>query len=74
MISDRHDTFRAEVPLRHLFENPTIAGLAEVIEQAQRSGAGPQRPTITPITREAHRIKLSELTSRAGTIHIEEKI
>src|SRR5262249_31739887 len=58
VIAAVRDAFRVEVPLRHLFEHPTIAGLAEVIEQARCSGAGPQRQTIVPITREAHRIKL----------------
>jgi acyl carrier protein len=68
------DAFRVEVPLRHLFENPTIAGLAEVIEQARRSGEGPQRQTIVPITRGAHRVKLSDLTRQAETIQMEDRI
>jgi acyl carrier protein len=62
------DAFRVEVPLLRLFENPTIAGLAAVIEEAQRNGDGPQRPAIVAVQREAHRVKLSELTSRAGMI------
>jgi acyl carrier protein len=73
-IAAIRDACRVEVPLRHLFENPTIAGLAEAIEQAQRSNEGPQRPTIVPVPREAHRVKLSELTRRAGTIQIEGNI
>jgi acyl carrier protein len=68
VIAAVRDTLGVEVPLRHLFENPTVAGLAEAIEQAQRSGQGLQRPTIVPVSREAHRVKLSELTSRAGTL------
>jgi hypothetical protein len=73
-IAAIRDACRVEVPLRHLFENPTIAGLAEAIEQVQRSDEGPQRPTIVPVPREAHRVKLSELTRRAGTIQIEGNI
>jgi acyl carrier protein len=74
VIAAVRDAFRVEVPLRHLFENPTIAGLAEVIEQAHCSGAGPQRQTIVPITREAHRVKLSDLTRQAETIQIEGRL
>jgi amino acid adenylation domain-containing protein len=68
------DAFRVEVPLRHVFEHPTIAGLAEAIEQARQSGEGLQRPTIVPVTREAHRVTSSELARRAETIQTEEKI
>jgi acyl carrier protein len=68
VIAAVRDTLGVEVPLRHLFEKPTIAGLVEAIEQVQRSGHGLQRPTIIPVSREAHRVKLSELTSRAGML------
>ena len=68
VIAAVRDTLGVEVPLRHLFERPTIAGLAEAIEQVQRSGRGLLRPTIVPVSREAHRVKLSELTSRAGML------
>jgi hypothetical protein len=49
-------------------------GFAEVIEQAHRSGEGPQRQTVVPITREAHRVKLSDLMRQAETIQIEDRI
>ena len=68
VIAAVRDALGVEVPLRHLFENPTIAGLAEAIEEVQRSSHGLQQPTIVPVSREAHRVKLSELTSRAGLL------
>jgi amino acid adenylation domain-containing protein len=68
VIAAVRDTLGVEVPLRHLFENPTVVGLAEAIEQIQRSGQGLQRPSIVPVSREAHRVKLSELTSRAARL------
>ena len=74
VIAAVRDAFRVEVPLRHLFEHPTITGLAEVIEQARCSGAGPQRQTIVPLTREAHRVKLSDLMTPAETIQIEGRL
>ncbi|HEX2092659.1 MAG TPA: amino acid adenylation domain-containing protein, partial [Longimicrobiaceae bacterium] len=48
-----------ELPLRALFENPTIAGLAERIEQARRAGAGVQAPPLVPAPRDGSPLPLS---------------
>ncbi|HEX2207391.1 MAG TPA: amino acid adenylation domain-containing protein, partial [Longimicrobium sp.] len=40
----------AEVPLRVIFERPTVAGVAEAVEEARRAGE-PVAPPIVPIDR-----------------------
>ncbi|MBV8847802.1 MAG: amino acid adenylation domain-containing protein, partial [Bryobacterales bacterium] len=44
--------FNVMVPLRHLFESPTIAALAEVVEQMQSQTQGVGAPPITPAPRD----------------------
>jgi amino acid adenylation domain-containing protein len=57
VISQVHYTLGVEVPLVRFFEAPTIAELAEVIEEIKRRGGVSQQPTLAPISREAHRVK-----------------
>jgi amino acid adenylation domain-containing protein len=64
-VSRVRDAFQVEMPLRQLFEQPTIAGLAKLIEHAQSDTLEPRatdrqsvRPTgIVPLSRQAHRMK-----------------
>src|SRR6185503_8259223 len=58
VISRVRDAFGQEVALRSLFEQPTVAGLAERIEQAQRAGAGLLAPPLVRVTG-AERLPLS---------------
>jgi acyl carrier protein len=51
------DTFEIELPLRSLFEAPTIAQQAPLIEQAVASRAGVRKPAIVPLNRSAYRKK-----------------
>ena len=53
------NAFQLEIPLRSLFEAPTIAGLAAVIEEARNSGAELQLPVIVPLSRQSHRVSMS---------------
>ena len=51
VISRVRDAFGQEVALRSLFEQPTVAGLAQTIERAQRAGVGLNAPPLVPISR-----------------------
>jgi amino acid adenylation domain-containing protein len=51
VISRAREQFRIELPLRALFDNPTLAGLARTIEEIRRAGAGEGPPRIEPVPR-----------------------
>jgi acyl carrier protein len=50
MVSRLRDTFQVELPLRCLFETPTVAGLAEVIETMQWARQELQPSCETPLS------------------------
>jgi amino acid adenylation domain-containing protein/non-ribosomal peptide synthase protein (TIGR01720 family) len=51
VISRVREIFGVELPLRTLFDNPTVESLSEAIEEAQREGAGIGAPPIVPVDR-----------------------
>ncbi|MEH1767283.1 MAG: amino acid adenylation domain-containing protein [Nostoc sp.] len=51
VISQVRKVFQQELPLRRLFEQPTIAGLAKDIEKATKAGLGLETATIERISR-----------------------
>ncbi|MFB2923834.1 condensation domain-containing protein [Aerosakkonema funiforme] len=55
ILSRLRDTFQVEIPLRYLFESPTVAGLAKQIEIAMK---GQQSLEFSPIERVSQRIEL----------------
>ncbi|HVR99264.1 MAG TPA: amino acid adenylation domain-containing protein [Thermoanaerobaculia bacterium] len=52
VVSRAREAFRVEVPLRALFQAPTVAGLAERIEAERRAGTGLAAPPIVPVPRQ----------------------
>jgi len=58
VISRLQQAFQVELPLRSLFESPTVAGLSEAIEKAKSSGAQLQTPAIVRVSRESYRVKI----------------
>src|SRR5829696_8993657 len=54
VISRLRDAFGLELPLRSLFEAPTVAGLAERIEAARRGEQNLSAPPLVPVPRDGH--------------------
>ena len=50
-VSRMRDAFQVDIPLRRLFEVPTVAGLAESIEAARQAGQNLSAPPILPVPR-----------------------
>ena len=53
VVSRVRESFGVEVPLRVLFETPTLAGLAHFVEAARRAEAGGAPPQILPVSRDS---------------------
>jgi acyl-coenzyme A synthetase/AMP-(fatty) acid ligase/acyl carrier protein len=59
VMSRLHDTFHLNLPLQSLFENPTIDGLARMIQTTKvGSSISPAAP-ITPVSRQLYSTKMS---------------
>ncbi len=54
VVSRIREAFQVELPLRRLFEVPTVAGLAESIEVAKSAGQNLLAPPILPVPRDGN--------------------
>ncbi|MBG1243498.1 non-ribosomal peptide synthetase [Nostoc sp. NZL] len=54
VISRLRDAFQVELPLRYLFESPTIAELAQSIEELMKAGQGLKELPIQPCSRQTN--------------------
>ncbi|HVF90512.1 MAG TPA: amino acid adenylation domain-containing protein, partial [Blastocatellia bacterium] len=63
VMSRVSEVFKVSLPLRHLFESPTVAGLAQSVERAIREGRGVHRPSINTAPRDGE-LPLSFAQSR----------
>ena len=59
IIARARDAFQVDLPLRAIFEAPTIAGLAELVESAVREGLGLTVPNVAPAPRDPRGMPLS---------------
>jgi acyl carrier protein len=57
LIARVQKAFHVELPVRALFNSPTVAGVAETITQLQSSGPEVHAPVITPVAREPRRAR-----------------
>jgi len=53
LMSRTREIFHVEIGIRALFEQPTVAGLAQTIEKAISEGRGIEAPPILPVSRDA---------------------
>ena len=68
VVSRVREAFDVEVPLKALFERPTVAGLAEAVERERREGRRADAPPIVAVGRDRE-LPLSFAQQRLWFIH-----
>jgi acyl carrier protein len=59
LLSRLVDSFHVELPLRAIFDRPTIANLAQFIEDANNGPQKSRMPAIRPLQRQAYAATVS---------------
>src|SRR5262249_26697993 len=52
IVARLREIFQTEVPLRSLFENPTVSALAQEVERRHGAGEAPPAPPLRPVPRD----------------------
>jgi amino acid adenylation domain-containing protein len=68
VISRTRSAFQVELPLRALFEHPTVSELGRKVEQAIEVGRGAQAPPLVRAPRDSRRLPLSFAQQRLWLI------
>ncbi len=59
VVSRAREALGTELPVRAMFEAPTVAALAERVEEARRAGAASRTPPLAPVPRDGSPLPLS---------------
>ncbi|WP_445300373.1 amino acid adenylation domain-containing protein [Microcoleus sp. B9-D4] len=65
LVSRVRDAFAVELPLRRVFEAPTIAELSKIVESLKESDANIKTPALVAISRDSRRMKLSSFNQES---------
>ncbi|MBD1887601.1 non-ribosomal peptide synthetase [Microcoleus vaginatus] len=65
LVSRVRDAFAVELPLRRVFEAPTIAELSKIVENLKESDANIKAPALVAISRDSRRMKLSSFNQES---------
>ncbi|MEG4407807.1 amino acid adenylation domain-containing protein [Microcoleus sp. MON2_D5] len=65
LVSRVRDAFGVELPLRRVFEAPTISELSKIVENLKESDANIKAPALVAISRDSRRMKLSSFNQES---------
>ncbi|BAT56778.1 McnC protein (plasmid) [Nostoc sp. NIES-3756] len=71
-VSRVRDILSVELPLRTMFEAPTISQISQLVESLKQSKTQSKAPVLAPLPRETRRIKLSSLNESSKKLSQEQ--